>query len=369
MPAGGAVTGFGTTVGPVPADWPVDGTTCDGSPTLRSAMPASVSVRAPASPGLYLYRIDYERRLSPVGPDDAVDIAGLTRLSIWLDVVANTPPTLSLPGDMTLEGDGPGGATVSFSATASDAEDDPDPTPVCSPASGSVFGLGSTTVTCSVTDALGASATGTFEVTVVDTTPPTLVGMPASTMLTTGDPAGAAATYTPPSAIDLVDPMPVVGCAPAPGAWLPVGTTTVTCTAADASGNSASATFEIDVEYVPAVVLEAVFDAPIGPTNVVGGAAGRTVPVKVHLVRDGLPVTAGAVDLVLAPCGGGESIRGPVALSLQGDRWVVGLDTSGLAGCVRGTVRLDGMAAGSFDMPFDAPAANARGQANAKGRR
>ena len=144
VPAGGAVAGGGTTVGPVPPDWPTDGTFCDGLPILRSATPATVSVRAPATPGLYMYRIDYERRLSPVGPDDAVDIAGVTRLTIWLDVVLNTPPTLTVPADMTVEADTTGGATVTFAATATDAEDDPDPTPVCSPASGGFFALGTT---------------------------------------------------------------------------------------------------------------------------------------------------------------------------------------------------------------------------------
>ena len=117
--------------------------------------------------------------------------------------------------------------------------------------------------------------------------------------------------------------------------------------------------FPVTVEYVPPVVLGAVFDAPIGPTNVVGGAAGRNVPVKVRVLRDGAPVTSGQVDLVLSPCGGGDPIGAPLALTPQGDRWVVGLDTSGLAGCVRGTVRLDGVVAGSFDMTFDAPAAKA----------
>jgi hypothetical protein len=369
MPSGGAVAGFGTTVGPVPADWPADGTTCDGWPVLRSDMPASISVRAPGSPGLYRYTIDFERRLSPVGPDDALDIAGVTRLTIWLDVVPNTPPALTLPTDMTVEGDAVGGATVAYAVSAIDAEDDPDPTPVCSPASGSFFGIGTTTVSCTVTDATGAGAAGSFEVTVVDTTPPTLVGMPGPTSQGTGDPTGAAAAYAAPTALDVVDPDPIVSCLPAPGDWLPVGTTDVTCTATDAAGNSASASFPVTVSYELPVVLGAVFEAPVGPSNVVGGAAGRTVPVKVHLTRGGQAVTGGTVDLVLAPCGGGELIGGPIPLAWQGDRWFVGLDTNGLAGCVRGTVRLDGATAGTFDLTFDAQAAKAKGQANAKGRR
>jgi hypothetical protein len=350
VPTGGAVTGGGTTVGPVPGDWPVDGISCDDSPVLRSATPATVSVRAPATPGLYQYRIDYERRLTPVGPDDAVDIAGVTRLTIWLDVVPNTPPTLALPSDMTIEGDTPGGASVAFTVTASDLEDQPDPTPVCSPASASFFALGTTTVECTVTDGLGAMASGAFDVTVVDTTAPTLVGLPGPTTLTTADLTGAPVAYDPPTATDLVDASPSVDCLPAPGSTFPVGTTQVTCTATDASGNAASGSFSVTLEYDRPVVLAARFDAPIGPTDVLAGIAGRNVPVKVRILSGGSPVTHGPVDLVLTPCVGGAAIDEPLAMRYQGRRWSVNLDTDGLAGCVRGTVRLDGQTAGSFDL-------------------
>ncbi len=72
-----------------------------------------------------------------------------------MEVVANTPPVLTVPGDLTVEGDTTGGWTAAFSATASDAEDDPDPTPVCDPAAGAVLPLGTTTIGCSVVDAGG----------------------------------------------------------------------------------------------------------------------------------------------------------------------------------------------------------------------
>ena len=83
------------------------------------------------------------------------------------------PPVLSnLPGDITAEATGPTGAVVTWPAvTAADAVDGPVAVS-CSPASGSVFRLGTTTVTCVAYGGLGNQATSPFNVTVVDTKPP-----------------------------------------------------------------------------------------------------------------------------------------------------------------------------------------------------
>jgi hypothetical protein len=86
---------------------------------------------------------------------------------------SNTPPVLSVPvGPVIAEATSPGGASVTYSVSAIDAEDNPDPTPSCGPSSGSLFGLGDTTVNCSVTDTGGLSDTDSFTVRVVDTTDP-----------------------------------------------------------------------------------------------------------------------------------------------------------------------------------------------------
>lgn len=90
-----------------------------------------------------------------------------------------TPPVLSLPANQTVEATGPGGATVSFSASALDNVDGAVPV-VLTPASGSTFPLGTTTVTASATDAAGNQATGAFTVTVVDTTAPLFASLTAS---------------------------------------------------------------------------------------------------------------------------------------------------------------------------------------------
>jgi HYR domain len=72
-----------------------------------------------------------------------------------------TPPTLNLPGDISVEAPDASGTNVDYSVTASD-DRDPNPTVSCSPSSGSFFPVGTTTVECQATDASGNVATGSF---------------------------------------------------------------------------------------------------------------------------------------------------------------------------------------------------------------
>ena len=79
--------------------------------------------------------------------------------------VVGDRPTLTLPGNLQRDATGPTGANVTFSATAVDGNNQSVPV-TCTPASGSVFAVGTTTVTCTATDAQGRKSTGTFTVTV-----------------------------------------------------------------------------------------------------------------------------------------------------------------------------------------------------------
>jgi hypothetical protein len=82
-----------------------------------------------------------------------------------LIVVDATPPTLNLPGDITIAATGNSQATVTYTATATDLVDGSRPV-TCTPASGSSFGVGPTTVNCSATDTHNNAANGSFRVTV-----------------------------------------------------------------------------------------------------------------------------------------------------------------------------------------------------------
>jgi hypothetical protein len=89
-----------------------------------------------------------------------------------------TAPNIATHADITgVQATGPDGATVAYTKPTATDNVDTSVTVNCSPASGTKFALGDTTVTCSATDNSGNKATSTFRVTVVppppqDTTPP-----------------------------------------------------------------------------------------------------------------------------------------------------------------------------------------------------
>jgi hypothetical protein len=350
IPAGGGFHAGGLTFG-LGSDWPADGQDCPAGLPPTIGGPLHMSVIAPADPGHYNYRFSWNRAVTPLGNNDSSVFSGtpLPTITVSLDVAGstpppNTPPTLHLPSAMTVEGNTTGGATVSYAATATDAEDAVAPTPTCSPASGSKFALGPTTVHCSATDGGGLTTTGTFSVTVVDTTAPSLSGMPGDRTLTTSDPSGATLTYVAPTATDVVDASPSVGCNWASGSKIPVGDTTVTCTATDGSGNSTSASFVAHV-----LLAQASWEDPASGGLVVNGA--RTVPIKVSLMLGGQLVTTGSANVRVVPCGGGAGVASaPLELQSNG-RWMGHLSTDGLAvGCYRVVACANGVAIGSFEM-------------------
>ena len=271
VPLDGAATVVGTTIGPVPANWTPANTGCPSpAPTLSSNGPSLVTLRMPTTPG-----DDYQFTLvwSKTG---TTGLTGMSTVTFQIDVVPNTPPQLVLPPNQSLEATSPAGAVATYTATATDAEDSTAPTPTCSPVSGSTFPLGTTEVACDVTDSGGLSDHGSFFVTVVDTTPPGLVGMPGDVSLTTNDPSGTTLTYVPPTATDVADPGPAVDCVPASGTAIPLGPTTVTCTATDASGNQASDSFQADVHLNTAPVLSVPSDMTREATSAAGAAATYT---------------------------------------------------------------------------------------------
>ena len=78
-----------------------------------------------------------------------------------------------------------------------------------------------------------------------DTTPPVL-DCPSSISVLDGvaDGAGEVVSFTV-TATDALDPSPNVVCTPSSGSYFPPGTTVVTCTATDASGNESTCQFQL----------------------------------------------------------------------------------------------------------------------------
>ncbi len=80
--------------------------------------------------------------------------------------VGTIAPTLVVPAAFAVDATGPAGAIVPFTATATD-DLDPAPSVVCTPASGSLFAIGATSVKCVATDSGGNSSHATFAITVL----------------------------------------------------------------------------------------------------------------------------------------------------------------------------------------------------------
>ncbi len=96
----------------------------------------------------------------------ATDAAGNTsRDSFTVTIRDTTAPALVLPNDIARFATLNGQATVSYTVSANDLVDG-SVSVSCSPASGSAFVVGSTTVQCAATDAASNRATGSFRVTV-----------------------------------------------------------------------------------------------------------------------------------------------------------------------------------------------------------
>ena len=243
-----------------------------GSLTFTSCGTDKAVVFSSNTPG------DYEitASVSDSGPGTYNTNPAKFTLHVLEEEDTNTPPTLSLPNNITAEATGPGGAAVSYTATASDAEDG-SLTPSCTPPSGSTFALGTTQVNCSVTDSGGLEATGVFSVTVVDTTPPALT-LPSDITKQATNNSQAQVNYTA-SASDLVDGTVAVTCTPASGSLFSAGTTTVNCSATDAAGNIATGSFKVFITYGFSG-----FRSPVDNIPTVNSVkAGSAVPIKFSL--------------------------------------------------------------------------------------
>lgn len=171
-----------------------------------------------------------------------------TEKTVDVTVLDTTPPLLDLPRPDPAEAQSLAGTAVDYGQpTARDAVDGEVPVD-CSPASGSVFPIGSTTVRCSAADEGGRSTTETFEAEVRDTTPPTFVTLPKDVVTYTE--RQVPVEYDLPEAEDLGEPAEVT-CDPRSESPFPVGVTkvTVTCTADDGRGNTSPAvSFTVSVE-------------------------------------------------------------------------------------------------------------------------
>ena len=188
-----------------------------------------------------------------------------------------TPPVISnTPSDFSVEATSSAGAVATYSLPTANDLVDGSVTVICTPTSGSTFGLGENVVDCEATDAHSNNATSSFKITVVDTTSPTL-NLPADITAEATGPSGTAVSYTA-TATDLVDGSVSVSCIPVSGSTFAIGTTSVNCSATDFHGNTATGSFNIIIEDTTAPVIAAHVDLTIEATSSAGATVTYTNP-------------------------------------------------------------------------------------------
>ena len=194
-------------------------------------------------------------------------------------------------GDIAAPATSRSGAIVAYTPTAIDQVEGPRPV-VCTPASGSAFPFGATTVTCTSADSRGNASSASFTVSVADTTPP-VPTLPGPITATATSANGAVVTYMA-TAFDAIDGAITPVCTPASGATFALGATTVNCTATDAANNQATGSFQVNVQYDWSGFLQ-----PIDANGNSLFKLGSTVSVKFQLTGASAGITNAVAKLTL----------------------------------------------------------------------
>ena len=180
----------------------------------------------------------------------ATNSCGTDACSFTVTVTDNEAPVITCLGNITTSNDaGVCGAKVTYTApVGTDNCSGSTTTQTAGLPSGSTFPVGTTTNTFVVKDASGNTATCSFTVTVNDTEKPTIVCAPNQTVNSTSL-SGAVVTFTAPVGKDnCPGATTTLTAGPASGSTFQIGTTTVTYTVTDASGNTATCSFTVTVK-------------------------------------------------------------------------------------------------------------------------
>ena len=152
-------------------------------------------------------------------PVNALDQRGMPRPAACdIGAYEAQPPTVAAQANVSAAATSAAGAVVSYTAPAGTDEQGGTATVACLPASGSTFAVGSTTVTCTATDAVGHTGSGTFSVNVsplVPTLSPTTSATPRPTaspalLPNTASGSGIAATPRLPAVLALIGLLSIV---------------------------------------------------------------------------------------------------------------------------------------------------------------
>ena len=183
-----------------------------------------------------------------------------------------TPPTITCPSNLIVSTDAGLATAVVTYAGPTATDDGPSVSVASTPAAGSVFPLGVTTVISTATDAVGNTASCSFTVTVRDTEPP-VVSCPADIVRSNDPGLATAEVHFTPTATDNV-PGVSVASTPSSGSLFAIGSTSVSVTATDVAANSASCTFSVRVHDTESPVITAPPDIVAEATTSAGAIVG-----------------------------------------------------------------------------------------------
>ncbi|MEZ4794479.1 MAG: HYR domain-containing protein [Flavobacteriaceae bacterium] len=192
---------------------------------------------------------------SNVGPNTVTltvtDRAGFTSTCTAIVTIQESPIVMGCPADKVFEANN-ANCTYQFSfsdiITGNQSCNPVTITQIGGPPNNSFLPIGDTIFTYQGTTPSGLTATCSYTVTIIDTTPPVISNCPANITVNAGPGAcGAVVNYTAPTATDncLAFFAQVQGLAS--GSSFPVGTTTNTWVAADFGGNQVDCSFTVTV--------------------------------------------------------------------------------------------------------------------------
>ena len=210
---------------------------------------------------------------------------GTDTASVALTVTRSNQPPVAACQNIT-RAVGPNCQAVVTAQDVSGSSSDPDGdaiTLAMSPAGPFTVGIHSVTLT--VTDSHGASATCTATVTIVDETPP-VIACPSNIVTPAGVGQCSAVVVYSTTATDNCSA--TVTCSPPSGSSFNIGTTTVVCVGADAAGNSTNCSFSVTVRDLqpPAITCPPNVTATAG-----AGATSAVVNYSQPQTADNCPGT------------------------------------------------------------------------------
>lgn len=210
----------------------------------------------------------------------ATDLGGLSSTATQtVKVVDTTPPTISIPKQMTIEATSKDQNVVDFGGIFAD-----DLVSVASIKNDAphVFPVGLTTITWAAADESGNIATGTQQISIVDTTSPSIIP-PDDIELEASSAQNNVVNLGKAQASDLVSVSTITNDAPS---VFPLGETVVTWTATDSSGNSANATQLVKIKDTTSPKIDSAVDIKIEATSPTENSVSLVPPLASDTVSD-----------------------------------------------------------------------------------